>query len=60
LAPVEISLARRILVCGHHSGGGGVLSAQTQAGGEAGFEHVALAKIFGRRAGQFPFSKIAP
>ena len=56
---VEISLARRILVCRHHSGGGRVLSAQTQAGGEAGFEHFALAKIPGRRPGQFPFPKTA-
>jgi hypothetical protein len=57
---VEISLARRVMVCRHDSCGRGDVSAQAQTGGEAGLQHAALAKIPRGCAGQRALPAPAP
>src|ERR1043165_3029884 len=56
----EVSGPHGLLVRRRDSGGDPVLSAQTQARGAAGVQHVDLAEIPGRNPGQRAVSKAAP
>jgi hypothetical protein len=55
----ELPCAHRFRLRRQHPGGDCVLFAEAQARGEAGFQHVALAKISRRYAGQCAVSETA-
>src|SRR6266853_2250347 len=56
----EVSRSHGLLVRRRDTGGDPVLSAQAQAPGASGFQHLALAEISGRNSGQRPLPTAAP